>query len=91
MQQLPMGLNDDDDDGNLEIAESSDDERAGYPTLPVEGISTRPSVNSLRHVSYSLILFRNILYKLIIAIHEHSKNHPFQVKYENIFLKKNNI
>ncbi|XP_025417722.1 nephrin-like [Sipha flava] len=54
VQQLPMGLNDDDNDENLEAAESSDDERAGYPTLPVDGISSRPSVNSLRHAAASV-------------------------------------
>lgn len=56
VQQQPMGSmnddDDDDDDGNLEaVGESSDDERSGYPTLPVDGIGSRPSVNSLRHVS----------------------------------------
>lgn len=51
VQQLPMGLNDNDDE-NFEVAESSDDERAGYPTFPVGSISSRPSVNSLRHVSH---------------------------------------
>lgn len=51
VQQQPMALNDDDDDENLEALESSDDERAGYPTLPAEGLGSRPSINSLRHVS----------------------------------------
>jgi len=48
-----MGLNDDiaDGDEHLDEAESSDDERAGYPTFPVDGIGSRPSVSSLRHVS----------------------------------------
>lgn len=50
VQQQPLGLNDEDDE-NLGIAESSDDERAGYPTLPADGMDSRPSVNSLRHVS----------------------------------------
>lgn len=32
--------------------ETSEDERAvGYPTLPVDGLGSRPSINSLRHVS----------------------------------------
>lgn len=51
-----MGLNDDNDE-NLDAAESSDDERSGYPTLPVDGIGLRPSVSSLRHVSPLRILF----------------------------------
>lgn len=53
VQQQPMGLNDEDDeDERMEAtAESSDDERAGYPTFPVDGIVSRPSANSLRHVS----------------------------------------
>ncbi|VVC44609.1 Hypothetical protein CINCED_3A001155 [Cinara cedri] len=56
IQQQPMILNDDDDDNddkNLEAAESSDDERAGYPTLPVDGgiIGSRPVVNTLRRAA----------------------------------------
>lgn len=53
-----MGLNDNDDE-NLDAAESSDDERSGYPTLPVDGIGLRPSVSSLRHVSSLSISFDN--------------------------------
>jgi len=53
-----MGLNDDDDE-NLNAAESSDDERSGYPTLPVDGIGSRPSAGSLRHVSPLRIAFNN--------------------------------
>lgn len=54
VQQQPTGLDDDDDDDGgerPETAESSDDERAGYPTFPVDGVGSRPSVNSLRRVS----------------------------------------
>jgi len=57
-QQPMMGLNDNDDE-NLDAAESSDDERSGYPTLPVDGIGSRPSVSSLRHVSPQRISFDN--------------------------------
>lgn len=63
IQQQPMGLNDD-DDGSLEAAESSDDERAGYPTLPVDGIGSRPSINSLRHVSLPHCVSRYFTAKL---------------------------
>uniref|UniRef100_A0A2H8TFI4 Nephrin n=1 Tax=Melanaphis sacchari TaxID=742174 RepID=A0A2H8TFI4_9HEMI len=52
-QQSMMGLNDDDDE-NLNAAESSDDERSGYPTLPVDGIGSRPSASSLRHPATSI-------------------------------------
>ncbi|XP_060860305.1 uncharacterized protein LOC132937501 [Metopolophium dirhodum] len=52
-QQPMMGLNDNDDE-NLDAAESSDDERSGYPTLPVDGIGSRPSVSSLRHPATSV-------------------------------------
>lgn len=62
-----MGLNDDDDDENLEAAESSDDERAGYPTLPVDGISSRPSVNSLRHVSHLLQLYTKTYQRYVFS------------------------
>jgi len=58
VQQSMMGLNDDDDE-NLDAAESSDDERSGYPILPVDGIGSRPSVSSLRHVSSLRISFDN--------------------------------
>lgn len=57
-QQSMMGLNDDDDE-NLNADESSDDERSGYPTLPVDGIGSRPSAGSLRHVSPLRTAFNN--------------------------------
>lgn len=59
VQQQPTGLDDDDgggDDERLETAESSDDERAGYPTFPADGVGSRPSVNSLRRVSLRVAL-----------------------------------
>lgn len=63
-QQPMMGLNNDHDDKNLEAADSSDDERAGYPTLPADGgiIGSRPSVNSLRHVSIRVGIVKNYYY-----------------------------
>lgn len=69
-----MGLNDDDDE-NLDAAESSDDERSGYPTLPVDGIGSRPSVSSLRHVSSLRISYYNmcIVYcknKIIVTLNK---------------------
>lgn len=55
VQQQPMELmNDDYDNENLEaVGESSDDERSGYPILSMDGIGSRPSINSLKHVSFS--------------------------------------
>lgn len=68
VQQQSLGLNDDEGD-NPDDAESSDDERAGYPTLPVDGIGSRPSVNSLRHVSFHVGSYKQIEKKMNIKLH----------------------
>lgn len=66
-----MGLNDDDDE-NLNTAESSDDERSGYPTLPVDGIGSRPSAGSLRHVSPLRIAFQSFNNNYNISINRYN-------------------